>query len=416
MLRLFVKTLGCKVNAIESEHVLDELGGFEIEQVSDEAFAQVAIINTCSVTHEADAKTRKAIRKIASQEQIEDIIVTGCSAAMHPELALIDEKIRIITDKTKVLAALQDKHGLKEGKAQTDKAQKRARSFVKIQDGCENFCSYCIVPFARGANESLPYREVESQVKKQLLEGAHEIVLSGINIGNYSDSNEGISNLKELIQKLLAELPLYRLRISSIEPPDLNDEFIEYFASEPRICKHLHIPLQSGSNKVLEDMERRYSAEDFLAIIQRIRGLIPDCAITTDIIVGFPGESAEDFEDTLELARQAEFSQIHVFKYSKREGTKAADMPGHIDSRVASERSEKLRTLSSELRSAFEHRFKGKEVEVVVESISGNKVRGVSEHYLRYEGIALFFKQQGETFLPSSLCDELIGSIACLLG
>lgn len=408
MLRLFVKTLGCKVNAIESEYILDELGHYHIEQVSDEAHAQIALVNTCSVTAEADAKTRKAIRKLASHPEIIDVIVTGCSAVMHPELADLDAKVRIVSDKTAVLEAIAEKHALEFSKNPEARSSSRARSFIKIQDGCENFCAYCIVPYARGACASLPYAEVSKHIAKEIKAGAHEVVLSGINIGKYQDKHAGIASLSELIQRILADHEFYRLRISSIEPPDIDDEFLELFASEPRICKHLHISLQSGSDAVLRAMNRRYTAAEYLEKIEAIRTRVPDCAITTDIIVGFPGESEEDFTFSLKLAEQAAFSQIHVFKYSRRTGTKAAEMSNQIDAETSSRRSKELRELGAQLSRAYAKRFAGRSLEIVIESKDESKVRGISEYYLRYEATPQALIDNLDVHLPNDTVSSLI--------
>lgn len=403
-LQFFIRTLGCKVNQVESESVLSELYLLGLTPTADPTVADIAIVNTCSVTAEADAKTRKAIRKIVAVPGVQKIYVTGCSAVMHREtLSQISEKVCILEDKTKISekiaqdfiseksdGSLDDAHSGTPGavavaSSGTDIDSKffHTRAFIKVQDGCENFCSYCIVPYARGRSISVPFGKVRAEIDQALQRNAREIVLTGINIGRYKDSSSNISSLDELATSIL-ETPIERVRISSIEPPDITPQFIETLATHTRICPHIHLPLQSGSATVLTRMSRRYTPEEYEEIASSLRREISTLALTTDIIVGFPGETDSEFQETIDFCTRMKFSKIHVFKYSVRPGTPAAEMQ-QVSPEVISKRAALLRGLSDSMRRAYIESFSGEPVELLVERIEDGFVVGTSREYISYK-------------------------------
>ncbi len=360
-MRCSVVNLGCKVNRVESDSFEKALFERGFEFVDEHA--DVVVVNTCTVTGEAEKKTRKAVRQALRNHPNGHIIVTGCAVAINPEVFLaMDERVEVVP-KAAALERLATVMEHAHASVAHSYAPKRSRVGVKVQDGCDNACTYCIVHVARGRATSRPFAEIREEVLRLAKDGVREIVLSGINIGSYDF--EGL-RLHDMLAVLLedtehahahGQAPV-RFRVSSIEPMDVSDEFISLLAaSEGRICRHLHLPLQSGSTKVLREMARPYDAEDFRALVDSIYAHVPEISLSTDIIVGFPGETAEDFQDTLDLARHCAFSKIHVFPYSKRAGTPAANRPDQIEPPVKLERARILRELSDELRARdFESR------------------------------------------------------------
>lgn len=388
-LSLYVKTLGCKVNQVESESFLREFATFDVELADAQEQADIIVVNTCSVTGEADAKARKALRKCARQPKTQHVIATGCSAVMHAEeLEALEDNITVLADKTRVAPYIIELLKLKP-KAEEDSLEQlrsshpglfRTRSFVKVQDGCTNFCSYCIVPYARGALHSTPSREIVTEVEKLADNGVKEIVLTGINIGRYRDEDQGIESLPQLVN-LLERTGIQRIRISSIEPVDMSDEFVALFASGSKVCEHLHIPLQSGSDAVLKAMNRGYTAQTYKDIVARLRSVVPDIALSTDVIVGFPGETNQDFEATLALCNEVGFSKLHVFKYSKRKGTPAAEMQ-QVDSQTIAKRAQELASLGSKLAQRYLDNMKGRPLEFLIEGEYGDSLRGTSREHI----------------------------------
>ncbi len=350
-----IVNLGCKVNRVESDAVEAAFvrAGFA---VAEEGHADIVVVNTCTVTGEAEKKTRKAVHRVVRDEPTAQIIVTGCSVAIHPEEYRIGEdRIRIVP-KAELFSAVRELcEGAREehvsGESATAVPRAAMRRGVKVQDGCDRTCTYCIVHVARGPASSVPADKVIEECRALMDVGIPEVVLTGINLGAYQD---GGTDLALLLRRLLKELELEkrrsRLRLSSIEPQDVADELISVIASaEGSICRHLHLPLQSGSSKVLREMDRGYDAEGFADVVQRLRTAIPMVSLSTDIIAGFPGETDEDFEETYELCRQSRFMKLHVFPYSMRVGTPAAAREDQVPAAVKAERAARLRALSDEL-------------------------------------------------------------------
>lgn len=350
-----VINLGCRVNRSESdviESCMSEIGCSSPIEAAD-----IIFINTCTVTATADKKTRKAVNSALRANDHAKIVVIGCAANMYPQyFKSLSERVEV-ADKFNLIEDLKQKCNF------SPKSQ-FARANVKIQDGCDNACTFCIVHTARGKSRSIKRENVIETCKKLDREKTPEIVLSGINLGSYDDPD-----LAALLRYLLEETDYSRYRISSIEPPQVTDELLKVIsASNGRVCKHFHLPLQSGSDRILKKMDRHYSVAEYLSLVDKIYQMMPDFSITTDIIVGFPGESEDDFEETCEVAKKCHFSKIHVFPYSIREGTPAATMPDQIDKKIKDERSKRLIVLSDTMRRReFEKRC-GSEEYIAVEN------------------------------------------------
>lgn len=385
-MRFCVVNLGCKVNRVESDSFEGVLMGEGCSR-SREEDADVIVVNTCTVTGEAEKKTRKAVRHALRANAHARVVVTGCAAAIDPDLfAQLDARVSVVAkaDVERCLADLTAKsreeggvpssegsaaarvlhEGGEAGLAMVDEGRdaalfsSRTRVGLKVQDGCDNACTYCIVHVARGRSTSVPASAIVERACDLARSGVREVVLSGINIGSYDFEGLRLAGLLERLLEATSDLhapderPL-RFRVSSIEPADIDDDFVELLArSEGRVCRHLHVPLQSGSSKVLREMARPYDAQDFAELVEYMRACVPSLALTTDVIVGFPGETDDDFAQTCDLARRCGFSKIHVFPYSRREGTPAAERRDQVDPSVRAERARVLRSLSDELRRA----------------------------------------------------------------
>ena len=384
--------LGCKVNTYENEYILSTFLDHGYEIVNDKA--DVYVINTCSVTNNSDAKSRKVINRIARENPDSIIVVMGCFIEANKDYDNPDIDIIIGNkDKNRVYELVEDYIKNKDKKKllydDFDKKfedmfiknmSSRTRAFVKIQDGCENFCSYCIIPFTRGKCRSKDKDTVLDEIKCLTNNGYQEVVLTGIHTGHYGEDS-GVT-FPSLLEEIIKIKKLKRLRISSIEITELNDDFMKVFKNSDIIVPHLHIPLQAGSDEILKAMNRKYDLEYYRNKIKELRSIKPDLSITTDIIVGFPGETDELFNETLSFAREIGFSKIHVFPYSRRHGTKADLMPNQIDERVKKERVTKLIELSNELEGNYLDNFINKNVEILVETFKDGVSTGHTGNYL----------------------------------
>lgn len=432
-MRFAVVNLGCKVNRVESDFY--EKAFLSKGFLPCNADADVVVVNTCTVTGEAEKKTRKTVRQALRKHPQAQVIVTGCASAINPSVfSDMSDRVTLVSkhESFEYVSAVLDSLPLpytcddcaaptfetslaprdERGGRSACSMERRTRVGVKVQDGCDNACTYCIVHVARGRAVSRPLNEIVSEVADYAKAGAREIVLSGINIGSYDF--EGI-RLAELLEHLLvcteplraSNEPPVRFRVSSIEPNDVSDSFIELLArSNGRVCRHLHLPLQSGSSKVLREMARPYDAEDFKRLVDYIRVVVPEISLSTDIIVGFPGETEEEFRETVKLARYCGFSKIHVFPYSKREGTPAAVRADQISPEVKARRAAELRAVSDELRDADYSSRVGKTEFVLVEQ----RGRAMTESYFEvnvpegYERGELISFELPQVFC----CDSLI--------
>lgn len=356
-----VVNLGCRVNRVEADSMEADLEshGAVLTEPSD---ARVIVVNTCAVTGMAEKKTRKMVRRMHDLPHAPDVLVAGCASNLSPEVyAALGERVIVLEDKSDVASRALDliggiptiEHPSSGGSTLTSSTSYHGRSRlgVMIQDGCDNRCTYCVVWKARGPARSMDAGAVIKDVVNAFDSGIPEIVLTGIDLGNFSGTFEGERiDLAALMKRILAMTDRGRLRLSSIEPPSITDELIELMALEPdRICPHLHLPLQSGSDTILAAMGRRYDTADFLNLVIRLRQAVPSIALTTDIIVGFPGEKEVDHESTLRISKDAAFSRIHVFKFSPREATPAAEMNDQVTQRIVDQRAAELRELSDRL-------------------------------------------------------------------
>ena len=399
-----IATLGCKVNTYESQGYESALLEKGYEQVSFKERADVYIINTCAVTNTAGSKSRQKIHAAAALNPDALIAVVGCYAQTYSEQLEQDPSIDILlgSDGKSRLADMIEE-GLKQKRPQKlihdvrkvnvfealpiQRFAHQTRAFLKIQDGCNQFCSYCIIPYARGAERSLPEDEVLAIARNLTAGGHREIVLSGIHTGRYGNGIN--SSLCQLMKRMVNELPaLKRIRISSIEMNEITDELLEFMQGEEKIARHLHIPVQSANTTVLKNMRRPYTVAWFMERLDYIRSLMPDISISTDVITGFPQEREEEFQDTMHNLKQMQFSFLHVFPYSRRDHTVAADMSGHLDNKIKKERAARLAHLSKQLYTAYKQKFIGKEVSVIFEKEKDGKLIGHSSEYLEVEAAA----------------------------
>ncbi len=393
-------TLGCKVNIYESNALADDFKKLGYEIAEGDEVADAYIINTCSVTNQADAKSRKMIRHVRGLNPNAVVCAMGCYTQSHAEEArgLLEADILIGTGNKKASVELIDKMVKEKTRERVDlilkeRSQKdyenlkvtefdHARAFLKIEDGCSNFCSYCIIPYARGPVRSKRHGLILKEEAEVIKLGYTEIVLSGIHIGAYSDGPE--YHLKDLISDMIGVPGLSRIRISSIEINEVNDDIIDIMRRSDKIADHIHLPLQAGSDKILKLMNRHYDTAKFLDRVNKIREARPNISLTTDVIVGFPGETEEDFMDCYNFIKKVGFSELHVFPYSKREGTPAATMPNQVDGNVKKDRVKRLINLSKELWMDYSKKFIGSIEEVIVETkYMDDYVIGHSSNYLK---------------------------------
>jgi len=377
--RVAFKTLGCKVNQVESEQIAAALLGGAVELASD-TDADVIVINTCTVTAEADHKARKAVRHAHGLPQEPAVVVTGCLAALDAEgLEALGERVIVEADKavvaSRVAALLADRALVSDDIGSTASAPRAGRGFhtramVKIEDGCDNFCAYCIVPFARGNPRSTPLADIIAEVEALVAAGVNEVVLTGINIGRYDDSGADLPALVEAI----AATGIPRIRLSSIEPPDVDARFLEVVSATPAFCRQLHVPLQSGSDRTLTEMGRHYTVAGYVSTIARAREALPGLALTTDVLVGFPGETDADAADTFALLKRIGFAKLHVFRYSPRPGTVAATREDRVTPAASATRAERVRIRGEHMRDQHLSAQVGGTVEVLVERVSDDGI------------------------------------------
>lgn len=399
-----IATLGCKVNTYESQGYESALLEKGFEQVSFKEKADIYIINTCAVTNTAGSKSRQKIHAAIALNPDALIAVVGCYAQTASEQLEQDAHIDILVGsdgKSKLADMIEE--GLKQKRPQKiihdvrkvnvfealpiHRFEHQTRAFLKIQDGCNQFCSYCIIPFARGAERSLPEDEVLAIARNLCESGHREIVLSGIHTGRYGNGIN--SSLCQLMKRMVSEVPkLQRIRISSIEMNELTDELLEFIKGEEKIARHLHIPVQSANTTVLKNMNRPYTIAWFMERVEYIRSLIPDISISSDVITGFPQESEEQFQDTMHNIACMHLSFLHVFPYSRRDHTAAAQMSGHLENKIKKERASRLANLSKQLYTAYKQNFIGKDVSVIFEKEKDGKLMGHSSEYLEVAAAA----------------------------
>ena len=398
-------TLGCKVNQYETEAMLEMFKEDGYEQVGSEDYADVYVINTCTVTHMSDRKSSQYIRRMKKKNPDSIIAVVGCYSQVSPEEILEIEEVNLVmgTNERRTIVdeikKLEQAQGEKKASTVDDimkvrafeeieisQSNGRTRAFMKIQDGCDRFCTYCIIPYARGGKvRSRDMESIVNEAKTLAENGYEEVVLTGIHVASYGkDSRENKVGLLDVIKRINEIDGIKRIRTSSVEPVLFTDEFVDEVSKMEKVMPHYHLSLQSGCDDTLKRMNRRYTTSEYKEIVDKLRREIPDVAITTDVIVGFPGETEEEFDKTYNYLKELELSQMHIFKYSPRKGTKAADMENQVNPQLKHERSEKLLNLNKENFKKFASRMLNKEFDVLFEqSIGDNKYEGLTPNYLK---------------------------------
>lgn len=393
-MKVGIYTLGCKVNTYESEYVISLLEEAAYTVSSFDDICDVYIINTCTVTNQSDSKSRKIINQAIRKNPDACVVAMGCFIEANKDIKLDGVDIYIGNkDKSKIVSLIEEwfKNRTEIRNLYSDlgndfedmeikKIKDHTRAFVKIQDGCENYCTYCIIPYVRGKCRSKDKNTVIREITELVRNGYQEVVLTGIHTGNYGADLD--YSFADLLEELIQIEGLKHLRISSIEITELNDKVLSLLEKSSIICDHLHIPLQAGSNHVLKMMNRKYDLEYYQEKIDSIRKIRPNISISTDIIVGFPGETEEDFMSTLIFSKQMKFSKIHAFPYSLRHGTAASKFPNHLDGTIKKERNHKLIELSLELENEYMNDFINKEVDVLVEKSIDGYSYGHTTNYL----------------------------------
>jgi threonylcarbamoyladenosine tRNA methylthiotransferase MtaB len=388
------KTLGCRLNQYETDALVTDFDNAGYQLVDFDGSPDVVVVNTCTVTNQSDQKSRTVISQAARKNKDAVVVVTGCMANNFKEKLESQDNITFVVEnnrKSSVLA-LVDAHfsgeiihpnQLPQDVFRYEPVQKslHTRSAVKIQDGCDNFCTFCIIPMVRGRAVSRSVEDVLESVRKTVENGFKEIVITGVNIGRYED---GDARFEDLLAKVLEVPGDFRVRISSLEPDGFGDRFVDLFR-HPKLMPHLHLCLQSGSEKTLLRMRRMYDVDQFRKTINQFRSVYPDFNFTTDIIVGFPGEMEEEFQQTIDAVKEFNFSHVHTFKYSVRKGTRAERLENHIPEKIKNERSAQIRELSEENKLRYYQSLIGKTQNVLVEKVTKTKASGYGDLYVPVE-------------------------------
>ncbi|MFC1930932.1 tRNA (N(6)-L-threonylcarbamoyladenosine(37)-C(2))-methylthiotransferase MtaB [Chloroflexota bacterium] len=383
--KITLDSLGCKLNQAETELLARQLAEAGHELVGSVAEADIYVLNTCTVTHIADRKSRHLLRQAHRQNPAARLVAIGCYAERSPqELSRIDGVVLVLGNEQKPhLLRRFEESGLLSGHGSIQAGHHhndgRTRAFVKMQDGCRSFCAYCIVPLVRESEQSVPVSQVVTEVRQRVNEGAKEVVLTGTEIGSYL--SDGVS-LKELLEHILAETDVIRLRLSSLQPQEISPELIKLWR-DYRLCHHFHLSLQSGSDAVLGRMKRRYTTADYQQAVSLIREVTPEAAITTDVIVGFPGETEAEFQESFNFCQRMRFARIHVFPYSPRQETEAAQMPEQVSDKTKRERTQKMLALAEESARYFRRQFLGRTVPVLWEKQTGGIWSGFTDNYIK---------------------------------
>ncbi|QOR35588.1 tRNA (N(6)-L-threonylcarbamoyladenosine(37)-C(2))-methylthiotransferase MtaB [Clostridium sp. 'deep sea'] len=400
--KICIITLGCKVNQYES-HTFENYfkdKGFLLVSIDEKA--DVIIVNTCAVTMQATRKSRQLIRKARRLNENAFIIIIGCLAQLETTKEQLKDEVNVFIgseDKSKVVDIVMRWSKNNNAKFNQNSVTNiseatefdempsyaegsRVRAEVKVQDGCEQFCSYCLIPYMRGPERSRPVNNVIKEINYLVEHGYKEVVLTGIHLGSYGKKLPTKTDLTQLVKSILEKTTIKRLRLSSVEPNDVTDELINIIANNKRVASHLHLPLQGGSDKLLKDMNRRYTTGEYLGLVKKIRDKVPNIALTTDLIVGFPSETEQDFEDTMRFIKKVKFSAMHIFRFSTRPGTKAAKMKNKVHGDIVKSRSDLLHKVAIELKQKYEKAMLNKVYEVLVEKCNEHYCEGHAENYV----------------------------------
>lgn len=424
MKRVAIATLGCKTNQFESASMIEQFTNSGFEIVSFTETADIYVVNSCTVTAKTDAETRRLIRRARRLNPDARIVATGCYAQVAPEeLVKMPEVDTVLgnLEKTSITGLLESGRNQISDIGNSSEAPpltletfaEHTRAFLQIQNGCNSFCSYCIVPYARGRSRSVPVDDVLEGIRILAQNGYQEVVLTGIHLGVYGAELTPATSLTKLIQEIDRQNLIHRLRIGSLEPNEVPEELLNMLNSSKHLCHHLHLPLQSGSNSVLQRMGRHYTAKEFEELFTRCKTIVPDAFIGADVIAGFPGESEEEFTQTIELLRTLPLSDLHVFPYSRRNGTKAATMENQVPEAVISARARELRELAAKKKQAFLEENIGTELQVLVQKYENNICHGLSRNYItvRFNGNAGMINTEQTLLCISRSGNILTGSI-----
>lgn len=385
-----IATLGCRTNQYESQAYADQLKKMGFSEAGEGEEAEVCIVNTCTVTESADSSSRHQIRLLAKQNPNSQVVVTGCLAERSPEEMLQIAGVSVVVPNQKkenLLSFVFPDEPIPEFSIEHFSAHTRA--FVKIQDGCNSYCTYCIIPYVRGRSRSRKMTDILEEIKKLVANGYKEVVLTGINIGDFDGAPEGLEKpvrLAELVRAVDQIEGIERIRISSIDPDEVDEDLADAVLNSNKTCPSMHIVLQSGSNVILKRMNRKYTRQIFLETVERLKGAHPDFTFTTDIIVGFPGETEGDFNETLQVMQEVKFAKVHMFPYSERKKTRAALYPNKVPQEIIQDRKQKV--LRASEKTAFELREKyiGRKMKVLLEtesSTSSGCLAGHTDNFLR---------------------------------
>ena len=418
-----IHTFGCKVNIYESEYVTNLLleSGYQMIDFNSDKEADIYIINTCTVTNEADKKDRKLIHTTRNNHKNSVLIIMGCYSQLNPNI--VDADIVIGNKyKSEIISLINEFKKNSQKIVKVDNISKTSfedmyisrflthtRAFVKIQDGCNAFCAYCTIPYARGGIRSKDFDKVISEVTNLVNNGYQEIVLTGIHTGRYGIDKH--TNLEKLLRELVTIPNIFRIRLSSIEINEITDGIIDLIKNNDIMAKHLHIPLQSGSNTILKSMNRMYDKETFIKRVSEIRKEIPDISITTDLILGFPGETDELYNETVDTLNKIKFTKIHTFPYSKRSGTKAASMPNQIDGNIKKCRVKEVITLSNKLELAFYKQKIGNIYDGIIETRKDGKKIVITSNYIPIEVITNLDNNQKVNVKINIVDEKIMGEI-----
>ena len=429
-MKIAFHTLGCKVNQYETEAMKEQFTAEGGEIVPDDAFADVYVINTCTVTHLADRKSRQYIRKMKRLNPDAVVAVTGCYAQVSPEEVRSIEGVDIVagTDEKQNLPGYiaefcrsrqKQYHVLPyealehyRSSGMITSMESRTRAYIKIEEGCDRFCAYCIIPYARGKVRSRRPEEIEEEARRLLRRGFRELILTGINTALYG-RDLGYDGIEPLIARLNALPGDFRIRLSSLEPTVINADYVRRLLVYEKLCPHLHLSVQSGSDRILARMNRRYDRAGYLEIVDALRESDPLYGVTTDVIVGFPGETDEDFADSLRLAEQAGFCRMHIFKYSRRKGTPAAEMDGQVSDEEKNRRSRLMLDKAAETASRFYGRCQGAVRRTLLEEETDGWLTGYTDNYIKVyvSGAKALLNQFCEVKLLHEYKDGMKGEI-----
>jgi threonylcarbamoyladenosine tRNA methylthiotransferase MtaB len=423
MVQVRLESIGCRLNIGEIEAMARRLAMAGHRVVGPGTPAELCIVNTCTVTAIASRKSRQLIRQLRKTNPSAAVIVTGCEVELAPsEMVEIGVDLIVGNAEKERLLELAEAEGLLDTESAEPDQQElfepgdfaRTRAFLKVQDGCNNRCTFCVITIARGTGRSVPADVIIEELNELQRLGYREVVLSGVHLGSYGHDRGDQRGLQHLVERALAETTVERLRLSSLEPWDLEAGFFDIF-SDPRLLPHLHLPLQSGCDETLKRMGRRTSRKEFSALVRNARRAVPGLAISSDIIVGFPGETNEEFEKSIALVEELAFSRLHIFRYSRRKGTPAAKMPAQVPGPVALERSRRMHALAADLEHAFNAGLVGHTTEVLWEAAEdhGNALRwsGLTPNYVRVTATTTPDMDVLNTVTPTEIIEVVPGGV-----